>query len=304
MKGYILGIDGGGSKTEIGIASPDGNILYSFKGGAINCNGENIENVTKTIKDILKKTESLKGPLAWCKSVCVGAAGTSNPSVSALIQEIFVQNGYTGVLKVVGDHQTAMAGAMGKNEGVLLISGTGSICYGRNVQGLEHRTGGLGHLIDDDGSGYDIGRNIFRAVVRAHDGRGSETILTELVFNFLNVSSVQEIVSFIYDANRNKRDIAAAAKLLPEAYEANDAIALEIVEQCSAALSNLVTPVVDKLGLMRDKLAFSGSILQKDLLIQKKVKEKLNKRHPGLQCISPLHDAAWGAVYLALESLR
>jgi len=51
-------------------------------------------------------------------------------------------------------------------------------------------------------------------------------------------------------------------------------------------------------------LAFSGSILQKDLLIQKKVKEKLNKQHPGLQCISPLHDAAWGAVYLALESLR
>lgn len=84
-----------------------------------------------------------------------------------------------GVIRLVGDHETALAGALEEPAGVILIAGTGSICYGVNESGAKFRAGGYGHIIDDAGSAYAIGRDILKAVVRSSDGRQGQTVLKE-----------------------------------------------------------------------------------------------------------------------------
>lgn len=301
MQEYIIGMDGGGTKTEIHVAGMEGAILHTIQAGAINCNGETEENVIRNIVDALAKIQELAGSLDACRAICIGAAGISNPHVEKVLRYALQQAGYKGQALIVGDHQTAMAGALGKTTGVILISGTGSICYGRNDKGEEHRTGGFGHLIDDEGSGYYIGKEILRAVVRAYDGRDEQTALTELVFQRLEITDIHELISFIYDANRNKRDFAALADLLPQARAVQDDVAQSIVESCASALEGLIIPVVGKLGLDRDILALSGGILQKDFAIRTSLTKKMHLRYPHLQCILPTRNAAWGAVLLSRE---
>lgn len=148
--------------------------------GPLNCNSDRTA-AAKTLTDTLAWLAAQPEGLAGCDGLCIGSAGISNPDAYNFIQDIIRAGGYTGPLQIVGDQVTALAGALGQPVGTVLIAGTGSICYARTADGREARSGGWGHLIDDEGSAYALGRDILRAVVRAADGRAPATALTELV---------------------------------------------------------------------------------------------------------------------------
>ncbi|WP_312430280.1 BadF/BadG/BcrA/BcrD ATPase family protein [Lacrimispora sp.] len=114
-----------------------------------------------------------------CRGICIGAAGISNRDTAKLLTRNLKEQGMQGVIRLVGDHETALAGALEEPAGVILIAGTGSICYGINESGAKFRAGGYGHIIDDAGSAYAIGKDILKAVVRSSDGRQGQTVLKE-----------------------------------------------------------------------------------------------------------------------------
>ncbi len=301
MSGYVLGIDGGGTKTAVTIADLQGKVLLTFETGAININGESVENVRKNLQGIFSEAGTRFGGLESCKAACIGAAGISNPEARQLLENTVHETGYTGRLLITGDHQTALYGALGVPTGIILIAGTGSICYGKNSAGEEHRTGGYGYLIDDEGSGYAMGRDILTAVVRAHDGRGEKTLLTQKVFDRLGVSSIGEIIGFLYHKDTNKRDIAALAPILTQAYAEGDAVAGKIVQKCCQELVQLMEPVVERLGLDHCALATAGSILLKDKTIRTGFTAGVAAKYPAILCKIPESDASYGAVLMALE---
>ncbi|MEG6613532.1 BadF/BadG/BcrA/BcrD ATPase family protein [Pseudoclostridium thermosuccinogenes] len=302
MDGYVLGIDGGGTKTTVCAADLQGNILTVFKTGAININGESAENVRKNLHGIFSEASLKVGALSFIKSVCIGAAGISNADARLFLENTVRETGYAGKLIIAGDHQTALYGALGSPEGIILIAGTGSICYGRNNSGKEHRTGGYGYLIDDEGSGYAIGRDILKAMVRSHDGREDKTILTSMVFEQLGVSTIEEVIGFLYHKNTNKRDVAALAPILTRALAEGDEAAQKIALKCCDELVKLVSPVVERLGLEDCSLAMAGSILQKDEFIGKGFIDAIQQKHPRVVCVTPKNDAAYGAVLMALRN--
>jgi len=304
MNRYVVGLDGGGTKTAVTVADLSGSILITFQSGAINPNGEKIENVNRNLADILTRLKNVCGGIDNCAAICIGAAGISNPTVKQVFVSAAANSGYHGNLVITGDHQTAFYGALGKPCGVILIAGTGSICYGKNKSGQEHRTGGFGHLIDDEGSGYAIGRNILSAVVREFDGRGEKTVLTDMVYHQLNCSNVQELVGFVYNKSTNKRDIAALSPNLTLACEQNDEVALSIAKNCADELAKLVVPVVEKLELQKENLALAGSILLKDNYIKNDFIKKIRSDFPNLTCHTPKNDAAYGAVLIAIENMK
>lgn len=303
MSGYVLGIDGGGTKTAVCMADLDGTVIHTFTTGAININGESLENVRRNLQKIFVQEVFPFGGVHECRSVCVGAAGVSNVEARLFLDNTIREIGYRGRLHITGDHQTALYGALGTPTGIILIAGTGSICYGKNRAGEEHRTGGFGYLIDDEGSGYAIGRDILTAVVRAHDGRGEKTLLTSAVFEQLGVKTMEELVRFVYHKNTNKRDIAALAVCLTEACTAGDGAAYRIVGKCCDELVALLYPVVVRLGLENCKLAMAGSILLKDDHIRNGFTARVASKYPGILCQTPDKDAAYGAVLLALEGM-
>lgn len=304
MGGFVIGLDGGGTKTEVVVCDLQGNVLSQFKSGAINVNGETVSNVESNLKYIFEKIFSETGPSSECACTCAGAAGISNALARETLKAAIASSGYSGRLIISGDHQTALHGALGKDVGIILIAGTGSICYGRNRYGIEHRTGGFGYLIDDEGSGYAIGRDMLSAIVRAYDGRGEATVLTDIVFSQLEINSVGELISYIYGKEINKRDIARLAPNLAGACTNGDSAAMAISHKCSDELFKLVKPVVEKLDLYSGEIALSGSILTKDRYIGNTLTEKVSQEFPGLKCVCPKAGAAHGAAMMALEAAK
>lgn len=301
---YVAGIDGGGTKTAVTVADENGKVVQSFEAGPLNLNGQDADAVERTMKDILENAVRIVGDPKRLEHISLGTAGISNPAVSERLTSLVRANGHAGGLTLVGDHETALCGALERPYGIVLIAGTGSICFGRNARGDTHRTGGCGHLIDDEGSGYSIGRELLGAVVRAADGRIAPTAITELVFAQLQLGSVRQLIGFVYDKRTNKKDIAALAPLLSHACELGDAAALAIARRSAIALAELAAPVAERLALQAGELAMAGSVLLRSAHVQAGFREALNQRFPALTCTLPKHDAAYGAVMLALRALE
>ncbi|MFD1956778.1 glycoside hydrolase family 3 N-terminal domain-containing protein [Paenibacillus thailandensis] len=301
---YVAGWDGGGTKTAVVVVDETGKEAGSFASGSINLNGRDEAGVRESIRELLASTSALCGGLEACEYICVGAAGVSNPSVVSRLTAMIRECGYEGGLAITGDHETAMAGALESTEGMILIAGTGSICYGRNAQGDSHRTGGGGHLVDDEGSGYSIGRELIAAALRASDGRIANRTIAPAVLARLGLGSVRELIGYVYDPRTNKKDIAALATLLSELCDAGDGTALAIAERSARALFELVVPVAERLSLQDGRLALAGGVLLRNGIIRDSLTAMLLRKYPDLQCVPAKRDAARGAALMALRQLQ
>jgi len=301
---YAAGMDGGGTKTVLEARAPDGRVLLRERFGSLNLNSAAVQAVRETMQGCTDALARLPGGLEACAALCVGSAGVSNPQARALLEQMLRRCGYRGALLLTGDQETALAGALGAPCGMVLIAGTGSICFGRDAAGKTARSGGYGHKIDDEGSGYALGRDALAAVVRAQDGRGPRTLLTDLVFAQLKVVDVGGLVQFTYDPQTDKKQIAALAPLVARAYEAGDEAAKAVVEKACRELALLVEPVARALHMEDGVLALTGSILLRDKAVREGTAALLRMRFPGMRLAEPKSDAAAGAALLALETLN
>ncbi len=297
---YVCGWDGGGTKTQVLCLTPEGRALAEGTFGPLNLNGAEEEKITATIRESVAFMAGQPGGLAGCGALVIGTAGVSNRAAVELVTRAVRQCGYAGPLRLLGDQEIALAGAI-DGPGAVLVAGTGAICCGRDGAGHRVRVGGYGYLIDDGGSGYALGRDILTAVVRAADGRGPATALTEAVLAALNARGVGEIVTWLYAPATGKKEVAALAPLLLPALEQEDAAALAIARAAAEELALLACTAWKNLGLDRGELALTGSILQRYPRIRQEVVRVCLARHPRMKIIDPRGSAAFGAARLALE---
>ena len=303
MSEYVIGLDGGGTKTKVLVADRNKKILESFLAGAINYNGSEKERIDRNMQSIFQTILAKGYARKDCIGICIGTAGISNPLVPQYIKSNVDLFNYSCPVSIVGDHETALVGALLQSEGMILIAGTGSICYGRDGKGNSYRTGGYGHLIDDEGSGYAIGRDILSAVVRAYDKRCEATVLTKLVLDYLNIQTIEELIRYVYDPGHSKKDIAKLSVLIEKAYRLQDQAAIAIVDHCVSELMELTKPI---LKVMKEdcSIAVSGSILLKNQDIFDKLCAGMKKEHPLVTITKPKKDAAFGAVIIAAGLAR
>jgi N-acetylglucosamine kinase-like BadF-type ATPase len=300
---YIIGIDGGGTKTAVTVAHDGQDELTTFTVGPINYNGGDAEAIAASFADMFIRAKLICNALEDVAHICIGAAGVSNPLVAGLMEKHVRDNGYRGPLTITGDQETALYGALNAMQGIILIAGTGSICFGVNEKGEQHRSGGFGHLIDDEGSGYSIGRDLLSILVQAEDGRVADTVIPALVYKQLGLRTVNEIIGFVYDKHTTKKEIAQLAPIMTAACESGDAKALELAEQCAARLLQLVVPVIERLGLHDSPIAIAGSVLQKSRFVKEALERKLARSYPQTKLILPIKDAAYGAVLLGKSKI-
>lgn len=320
MKGYYIGMDGGGTGTTI-LVSSDGRDLCRMEVEGLNYNSFGQAGVTKTLEHAAASLKERGFEPDCCLGVGIGCAGVSNPAAAALINEKMLEFGYTCPVFVFGDQRAAMYGALEREDGILLIAGTGSICLGQAAGGKEeYRAGGFGHLIDDEGSAYALGRDILSAVVRAEDGREEKTALKDAVYEKLGISSIPEIIEYVYAKERMKGEIASLAMLLGDPEIRKDAAAVRIMEKAAEELSRLVLTVLAKMRDQRREKTFPlvlhGSVLKRNERIREELIKALEEswkkkgyragsRVPALpiRIADAKKDAVHGAVGLA-EAMR
>ncbi len=300
MRMYYCGWDGGGTKTEVCILKQDGNTA-SQAFGPLNVNGASRETVEKTVRDAVKYMRARQEGLEGCAMLVIGMAGVSNREAARMVEQAVREAGYMGPLRLKGDQEIALAGAI-RGHGAVLIAGTGAICYGRDPAGNSFRVGGWGYLIDDGGSGYAIGRDILMAAARAVDGRGKDTCLRQAVIEALSVQDIRGVITWLYAPGTGKKEIASLAPLLLPALEAGDEAALAIAKKAAEDLSELVITGWRKTGMEDGEIAMTGSILNRYAHIRALTEERIHAVLPDVSMISPRYSPAQGAAMLAKEA--
>jgi N-acetylglucosamine kinase-like BadF-type ATPase len=187
-------------------------------------------------------------PVEDCRDICIGTAGADRADEKSIIKEIIRVTGFFGRIIVTNDAEIALYGGTHGEEGIIIISGTGSICYGRNSSGDICRAGGWGHIIGDEGSGYDIGAKALRAIVRSYDGRAENTIMTSMILEHLKIEKPEGLINYVYRSGIGKQEIAGLAYLVDKAYNLGDAAAGEILKGASYELYLCCRSVVERLG--------------------------------------------------------
>ena len=294
---FIAGIDGGGTKTRVCCCSLDGAELAARTFGAFNLNSIGPEKFRALLSDITAFLNSV----GECSAVCIGSAGISNEAMAGAVSDAMKDAGIRN-WKLVGDHVIALSGALDGGAGIILIAGTGSICFGRGRNGEEARSGGWGHLIGDEGSAYALGRDALSAVARAMDGTGSPTMLTSLLASSLGLDTRSRIISYVYGGD--KSSVAALSRLVETAAAGGDDVALHIIADQAEKMAELVGSVARKLDLDRTEVAMLGGMLENDTLLRTCFIKVMERKLPAIQCISPKRDACAGAVMMAKEMLK
>lgn len=292
---FLAGIDGGGTHTRLEIRDMDNHLLRREEFGPFNLNSIGETSFRQLLAGIFASC----GDMAQCSGICFGAAGISNPKVGEILVEELIRSGFTGKWKLCGDQEIALRGAM-DGPGIAVIAGTGSICFGKNQAGFTARSGGYGHLIDDGGSGYALGRDILSSAVRVVDGRNSSRALLNAVLSRLGGSNPSDIVSFVYSPSTDKAAIAQYAAIALEQAAQGNREAQTILTKGARELYELVHAVQQKLQMEQCPIALLGGLITADNPYRRIVAEVLS---PLGTVIAPAHDALWGAAQMAWEML-
>jgi N-acetylglucosamine kinase-like BadF-type ATPase len=256
-------------------------------------------------------------------AVCVGATGAARPEIAETIRKIVAESipgNSAAKIEVVADTIIALEAAFGAGPGVIVIAGTGSVAYGRDLAGHTARAGGWGFAISDEGSGYWIGRRAISAILRSRDqgieGRaedqGRETTLTALVLRAWKLSSIDELVT-----PANATPPPEFGRLFPivlRAADEGDPLAREILDDAGSKLAELASTVVRRLAPRAspetaagklsvdqtavDKLpvAMTGSVFRQSANGREVFHRELQKIFPGIEVHQNLADPVDGAL--------
>ena len=205
-------------------------------------------------------------------------------------------------VQVTGDERTALAGALGRDAGVLVISGTGCIAVGQNSQGRLHRCGGWGWLLDGAGSAMDIGRDALALSVQMADGRLAETPLRSALWQALEVDSPQALKALVVQPDFGAAGFARLAPLVDQQAQMGDPHAAAVLQRSGEALAGMVHTVAGQLDLAAPAVcAVGGAVLHLGGL-RDCFERALMQRCPGARLQRPAGDACAGALHLAAQT--
>ena len=304
---YLIGLDGGGTKTQCVITDFKLKVISESAGGPSNFLMLGTETVSETLFDLISECISKAGiDFGELAAAVLGTTGAGRKKDAEKLGKDFVEFAKNkGVdfnsFSVESDARIALEGAFSGKPGTILIAGTGSIMFGKDRKGEIHRVGGFGRLIGDEGSGYMIGRKGLIALAKEYDGRGGKTLLAGLVDEKFGISNPANLITEIYN---NKFDIASAAPLVINAAEKGDPICISILEDETKELIRHVEAMKKLLMDASVKLCLIGGIISTGNYFSKLFEEKINKAVPGVQINKPDYPPVMGAILMAKERSR
>ena len=317
MKRCVLCIDGGGTKTVCVLATLDGKVIGRGSGGTTNPNLVSALEINETLqKAIQEAIQNL--PELQIEAVCGGIAGVGaseekRVEVSNVIGQILSTPPFCHALskrfnpsvniEVVSDVVITLVAGVGKRHGIVAISGTGSVVYGETVKGQRIKVGGWGYQLDE-GSGYAIGRKAIKEILRAYDANGKTTLLAQKVLNVWNLSSMQDVVNYIYQKTTKPTDIANLAKIVNSAASAGDESAKDILRKTAKDLYFNIAAAIKQIDFGKEgaTLVLSGGVLTNIKIVSEIIIKKVRAELPAITAIQLCREPVKGAIILALRN--
>src|ERR1700687_3539971 len=301
---HVLGIDAGGTKTVCLLADESGAVMAEGRGPGANLHASGDLEVEKVLTRVM--TAAMGDRNTPPAALCVGIAGGDREDDARIIQVVLQRISPGSRILVVNDALVALVAGAGPGPGLAVLSGTGSIAYGRNAQGVAARAGGWGHLIGDEGSGYWIGRRALTAVVREADGRGPHTRLTEDVLAHFGVTDAAGLVRIVYDSDVPRSSVATLGPVVERARDAGDAVAAELLARAGEELTLAAAWGGSRLETSGDAFAIilAGGVFRAVPWLVEDLERRLAEVAPRCVVRMLADEPAVGAVSLALDEAR
>ncbi len=305
-KPYVIGVDGGGTKTLAVAATLDGEVIATARSGPSNYQSAGRDaaarNIAQAIAEIAEATAAPEG----CLAIYYALAGADRLLDFEIIEEIV--GGITPhppwpQWKVDNDALAPLALGSEDCTGVVLICGTGTNCVGINPAGQRRQIGGLGPAFGDAAGGSIIGIQAYSAAIRGEDGRSQPTLLSQLIREHIGSSDLLSVVHRTYVDGEG----FAFSSIVPPVFEAaerGDPVAQGILRangrelgiSALATLRTLFPPDAPVAVVM------AGSISQNpNPIIQTTVRDVVLQEYPNARIAVPTAEPALGAVALAVR---
>jgi glucosamine kinase len=272
-----LGIDAGGTKTDCAVSN-GAELLSQATGASCKLARVGKERGRENLQAVIRQACETAGVLMpSVQHVCIGMAGASLAEAVQWAQQTVRELMPEATIYVAGDHIIAHRAAFGTSPGVLVVSGTGSIAFGRNQGGETARAGGWGPNVSDEGSAFWVGREAVAAALHAFDFGESNGLLTTIAECWKVVP--EEVVRL---ANASEPRFPELAEPVVKAAEQGDASARTITDRAGKALAGLANAVITRLwpGGGTVPVALAGGVLQGSLLVRQSFKEAMTVEQP------------------------
>ena len=308
---YVLGIDGGGSKTVCVLMDENRQAIARGEAGASNYQSIGIAAAKQSIESAImaatEKAIQIAKPIK-ITAICLGLAGVGRVEDIEVIKS-FVKELQTSELLPINwelpasnivichDALIALVGGIGNNVGIVTAAGTGSIVYGRNHQGVTKRVGGWGYILGDEGSAYKIAISGVQAALKAYDGSGKPTSLGDIFKVYLELSSLETLVELIYRRGWGVTEIAALAEIVDLAAALGDEVANKIIEDAVQYLVTATSTVIEQIFSDRPvvEVVTTGSVWLGKSKMHERFTASLVNKFPQVKVMFPKHEPAYGA---------
>jgi N-acetylglucosamine kinase-like BadF-type ATPase len=304
---YVIGIDSGGTKYRVLASSLEGKKLGGYEGSAGTHYALTREELLRRVNKNLDSCLAVfGGEREDCAYLVCGTTGLDSEEDGLFLNEFYGSlEGFNCPVLCINDaelaHYTVIGGA-----GVLVISGTGSIAFGRNRKGETARAGGwLFSIMGDEGSGSWVSRQALRQLGRWFDGAVPNGLLFRLIRESLKIATRKDLMDYSAKILRPPQS-PQLGHLVDRAAAEGDAIAIGIAEAAAGETFGLVRDAVSTLGMEGDaelKIGLWGSNILNSPLHQGAFKKLAATRYPQAEILTPKRGAAEGAVEMALERL-
>jgi glucosamine kinase len=249
---FYLGIDGGGTKTTAAIVDAEGTECGRGSGGPGNLVNTRPETLRQSLRDAVQSAcQNAQLPEeVHFNGVCAGMAGYSAEAKRAAFATLLASEVNANTHHVEPDFSIAYWGATCGEPGIIVIAGTGAVAYGRNADGETRREDGLGFLLGDRGSGFNLGLRVLQYTLELWKA-GDHDALTEAVLAHTGAPSQEQIVQWLYGDFSPAR-VAALAPVVGQLAQDGEPAACWHVADMARRLRHSVRQVRHHLWLPRE----------------------------------------------------
>jgi len=303
---YVIGVDGGGSKTIVVLANLKGKVLVKARTGSSHPRNIGIKkavaNIARTIRKVLPKNKKIS-------AVFIGIPAMEEEfkfKKSFITKELLKRKEIPPTLKgkiIIGSDQLAgFRSGTDKKDGIVLNAGSGSVVHGWQRE-KEIKICGWGYL-SEAGSAFFIGQKTLQAIFKEIDGRGKKTLLTKLIFKKLKIKTKEELICSVY-SKRPMEIIPSFSVSCAQAGKKGDEVAKNILTEAGKELALSANTAIKKLNFQKNKfpLVLIGSLFKSKIILET-VKKEIKKTAPKADFVKPKEEPVRGAVKLAIEAVQ
>jgi len=255
----LLAVDGGNSKTDVRLVRADGTEVRRAVGGAFRPQALGVPAAMAVLDGLVADVLAAEG-VGRVRGIAAFLAGADLPEEIATLQAQVEARAWAEEVSVANDTFAVLYAGSARRQGVAVVCGTGINCVAVAADGRTATFPGLGWESGDWGGGGDLGRAALWWAVRAEDGRGPATALTEAVTTHFARPSALEVVLAIHRGEESDRRLAELAPAVFEAATIGDEVATLLIDVLADEIAGMAASAARRLGLETPEVLLGGSV--------------------------------------------